>query len=164
MARNLTEKQQQFCLYYLESFNATKSYQKAYDCSYNIAMVEGHRNLRKPNIIQEIDKLKRHKSNSKFLSREDILQEYIDIAFSDEDKNKMKALDFLSKYYGLLNNKEKEELDIEKKKLENEKLKAEISKITGGHNDDESEGDGFIDALNGTAQEDWTVKLINKIK
>ena len=35
----LTDKQRLFCLYYTRSFNATKAYQKAYQCSYETAMV-----------------------------------------------------------------------------------------------------------------------------
>ncbi|MDQ4679112.1 terminase small subunit, partial [Stenotrophomonas maltophilia group sp. RNC7] len=37
----LNDKQRLFCLYYSKSFNATKSYQKAYGCSYATALTEG---------------------------------------------------------------------------------------------------------------------------
>ena len=46
----LTERQRLFCIYYIEDFNATKAYKKAYDCSYATAMVEGSKSLRKPKI------------------------------------------------------------------------------------------------------------------
>jgi phage terminase small subunit len=32
----LTDKQRLFCIYYVKYFNATKAYQKAYECSYNM--------------------------------------------------------------------------------------------------------------------------------
>ena len=42
---DLTEKQRIFCIYYVRCFNATKAYQKAYDCSYETAMAAGPRML-----------------------------------------------------------------------------------------------------------------------
>lgn len=49
----------------------------------------------------------------------------------------------------------KKKLDLEYKKLQNRKLGAEIAKINGESDDDEKEDDGFIEALGGTAKEDW---------
>jgi phage terminase small subunit len=69
--------------------------------------------------------------------------------------DKMKALDFLTKHCNLLSDEEKIQLDIEKRKLENRKLSAEIAKING-ESDDEKEDDGFIEALGSTAKEDWS--------
>ena len=79
----LTEKQKLFCIYNVRYFNATKSYQKAYGCSYETAMVEGCRLLRIPKIIEQINALKQNKLNKELLSEEDIFQKYIDIAFAD---------------------------------------------------------------------------------
>lgn len=79
----LTDKQKLFCIYYIRYFNATKAYQKAYECRYETAMVEGYRTLRNPKIKLEIEKLKQHKLNQVMLSEEDIFQRYMDIAFSD---------------------------------------------------------------------------------
>lgn len=42
---NLTDKQQLFCLHYIEDFNATKAYQKAYDSNYATARRCGSRLL-----------------------------------------------------------------------------------------------------------------------
>nr|BDD44727.1 PBSX phage terminase small subunit [bacterium] len=56
--------------------------------------------------------------------------------------DKMKALDMLSKYFDLLS-------DNDKKRLEEEKLKAEIAK-TKGEDGTEYEDDGFIDAIKST--------------
>lgn len=80
---DLTDKQQMFCIEYLKYFNATKAYQKAYKCSYNTAMVEGHRHLRNPKIDEQIEKLKKERMEGAYLEGKDILQKYIDIAFAD---------------------------------------------------------------------------------
>lgn len=79
----LTDKQRLFCIYYVKCFNATKAYQKTYECSYETAMVEGSKCLRKPKVKEEIYKLKQNRLNQEFLSEEDIFQKYMDIAFSD---------------------------------------------------------------------------------
>ena len=79
----LTDKQRLFCIYYIKYFNATKAYQKAYECSYETAMVNGFNLLRNTKIEKEIEKLKQHKLNQVMLSEEDIFQRYMDIAFSD---------------------------------------------------------------------------------
>lgn len=79
----LTDKQRLFCLYYIKYFNATKAYQKAYDCAYSTAMVEGHRHLRNPKIKAEIDRLKEEQAKGIMLDAQFILQKYIDIAFAD---------------------------------------------------------------------------------
>lgn len=80
---NLTEKQRLFCIYYIKYFNATKAYQKAYECAYSTAMVEGHRHLRNPKISAEIDRMKEEQTNGLMLDVRDVLQKYIDIAFAD---------------------------------------------------------------------------------
>jgi len=79
----LNDKQQMFCLYYLEYFNATKAYMKAYDCAYSTAMVEGHKHLKKPKIDSKIDRMKEEQTNELKLNIRDVLQKYIDIAFAD---------------------------------------------------------------------------------
>lgn len=83
----LTEKQKLFCIYYIENFNATKAYQRAYECSYATAMSEGSKSLRNPKIKIEIDRLtneclEEQKINSKLLSKR-LWKKYIDIAFAD---------------------------------------------------------------------------------
>ncbi|MDM0721924.1 terminase small subunit [Clostridium perfringens] len=79
----LTDKQRLFCIYYIKYFNATKAYKRAYECSYETAMVNGFNLLRNTKIESEIEKLKQHKLNQVMLSEEDIFQRYMDIAFSD---------------------------------------------------------------------------------
>lgn len=79
----LTDKQKLFCIYYIRCFNATKAYQKAYDCKYDVANAEGYKLLVKPCVKEEIQKLKQAKLNRVMISEDDIFQKYIDIAFSD---------------------------------------------------------------------------------
>lgn len=211
----LTDKQRLFCVIYSRCLNATKAYQKAYNCSYETAMVEGCKSLRNPKIIEQVEKLNAVQFNKEFIKRS-VIQKYLDIAFADmsefakfgkRDKieydsngnpiiedgkiktyeesylelkesdrvdgtliteisgnkdvfkiklaDKMKAMDFLSKYSNLLSDEEKLKLDIEYKKLTNRKISAEISKINGPAGD-EIQDDGFITALEGKAVEDWS--------
>ncbi|WP_297428699.1 terminase small subunit [Clostridium sp.] len=211
----LTDKQRLFCVIYSRCLNATRAYQKAYNCSYETAMVEGCKSLRNSKIIEQVEKLNAVQFNKEFIKRS-VIQKYLDIAFSDmsefakfgkRDKieydsngnpiiedgkiktyeesylelkesdrvdgtliteisgnkdvfkiklaDKMKAMDFLSKYSNLLSDEEKLKLDIEYKKLVNRKLSAEITKLIGEDNT-ETKDDGFIDALGGTAKEDWS--------
>ncbi len=74
----------------------------------------------------------------------------------------MKALEELKKMRSLLTEDEKKTLDIQCKKLQNEKIKkdiekidAEIVRITGNGDNDKVQDDGFIDALNQQATEVW---------
>ncbi|SET71336.1 phage terminase small subunit [Lacrimispora sphenoides] len=80
---DLTDKQRLFCIYYSKSFNATKSYQKAYGVSYAAANVEGCKLLANPSVREEIMKLKEMAYSKALLKPEDIFQKYMDIAFSD---------------------------------------------------------------------------------
>lgn len=79
----LTEKQRLFCLYYSKSFNATSAYKKAYDCSYQTAMCEGSKTLGNPKIKDEIMRIKKERYARSMLTKEDIFQKYMDIAFTD---------------------------------------------------------------------------------
>lgn len=79
----LTDKQRNFCLYYLKYFNATKAYQKAYECSYLTANVNGSRLLVNASINAEIDRMKAEQASELKLDVKDVLQKYIDIAFAD---------------------------------------------------------------------------------
>ena len=80
---DLTDKQQLFCIYYIRCFNATKAYQKAYECDYTTAVVAGPRLLGNVRIKEEIFRLKQERLNREFLSETDIFQKYMDIAFAD---------------------------------------------------------------------------------
>ena len=78
----LTEKQRLFCVYYVKSFNATKSAIKA-GYSRKTAEQIGYQLLQKTSVKSEIQKLKQNKLNRAMLSEDDIFQKYIDIAFAD---------------------------------------------------------------------------------
>ena len=80
---DLTDKQRLFCLHYVRCFNATKAYQKAYGCGYDVANSEGYKLLVKPCIKEEIQRLKQNRLNREMLDESDIFQKYMDIAFSD---------------------------------------------------------------------------------
>lgn len=79
----LTDKQRLFCVIYVRCFNATKAYQKAYGCSYDVANAEGYKLLVNPCIKAEIERLKQNRLNREMLSEDDIFQRYMDIAFAD---------------------------------------------------------------------------------
>ena len=80
---DLTDSQRLFCLYYSRSFNATRSYQKAYGCSYAVANAEGPALLVKPSVREEITRLKQMRYGKALLEPEDLFQKYMDIAFAD---------------------------------------------------------------------------------
>ena len=79
----LTEKQRLFCIYYIKYFNATKAYQKAYECDYMTANANGSRLLVNASIKSEIKRMKDEQTSELMLDARDVLQKYIDIAFSD---------------------------------------------------------------------------------
>ena len=76
----LNEKQKAFADYYIESLNATESYAKAYECSYNTARTNGARLLAKANIKKYIDEVMSAKDESRIASQDEILQILTDIA------------------------------------------------------------------------------------
>jgi phage terminase small subunit len=79
----LTDKQRLFCVYYTRYFNATKAYQKAYECSYETACTCGPRMLENVGIKNTILDMKKAKLNQSMLAAEDIFQKVMDIAFAD---------------------------------------------------------------------------------
>lgn len=204
----LNDKQRLFCLYYVRCFNATKAYQKAYECSYETALTNGVRLLGNARVQEEIKRLKQNRLNREFLSEEDIFQKYMDIAFADitdyvkfgqetvpvmgpfgpiqikdEDTGEKVTLTkvvntvrFIESDLvdGTLISEVKQGKDgasiklLDKQKalqwlsdhmnLATEEQKAKIALLRAkSQNDDEEEiaDDGFIEALKGTAAEDW---------
>lgn len=79
----LNDKQILFVSYYLKYWNATKAYQKAYDCAYTTARNEGARLLANPCIKEAIVKARDEIFAESFLSSKAIIQKYMDIAFAD---------------------------------------------------------------------------------
>lgn len=80
---DLTEQQKLFCLYYLQSFNATKAYQQAYGCDYNSARSNSIRLLAKDSIKIELKRLKAELQQDVFLDVKDLIREYAKQAFAD---------------------------------------------------------------------------------
>lgn len=173
----LTDKQRLFCLYYVRYFNATKSAVKA-GYSSDTAMEQGYQLLQKTSVRDEIQRLKQNRLNRELLSEDDIFQKYIDIAFADMNDfaeisegmvhvktdldgtilselsdtangvkvklaDRMKALQWLSDHMDLATEEQKARIAVMKAKSQ-----------TG--DEEETADDGFLDALNGTAAEDWT--------
>ncbi|MDB8553996.1 terminase small subunit [Turicibacter sanguinis] len=84
---DLTKKQRLFCFYYIEDFNATRAYKRAYECDYETAMASGSRMLRNVKVKHEIDRLteeclQEKEIDSKLISKR-VLQKFMDIAFAN---------------------------------------------------------------------------------
>ena len=79
----LTPEQQMFCVYYSRTFNAAQSYQKAYGCKYESAMVRGSELLRNVKVRKEIERLKEIKRQQIVTGTEDIVELQMRIAFGD---------------------------------------------------------------------------------
>lgn len=80
---DLTSEQQMFCIYYSRTFNAAQSYQKAYGCKYESAMVRGSELLRNVKVRKEIERLKEIKRQQIVTGTEDIVELQMRIAFGD---------------------------------------------------------------------------------
>lgn len=55
----LKDRQKAFCLYYLQRYNATWTYQKAYGADYGTAMTNGPRLLRNAQVKKQLTELKK---------------------------------------------------------------------------------------------------------
>ncbi|MGG0663419.1 terminase small subunit [Viridibacillus arvi] len=165
----LTDKQWLFCMYYARHMNATKAYQKAYECDYDTANTNGSRLLVKASVKSAILDLKKQRVENELLHKNDVLKKYMDIAFADigdfvergnsgfsiaikpleemdtsiiselsntengvklKLADKMKALDFLAKYTDLLDDRQLKQLKVEQTRLNMDKTKVEINKLT----------------------------------
>lgn len=104
---NATEKQKTFALLYLQSFNATKAYMKAYGANYQTSMVNGSKLLRNVKVAAIIDELKKEQAAELHMTQLDVLTEaakqvkadigdYIEFGSTDEplvDKRGHKIID-----------------------------------------------------------------------
>lgn len=79
----LTEQQKLFCLYYLQSFNATKAYRQAYQCDYRTAHANSYRLMANDGIKKELHRLKAELQQDMFVDVKDLMMEYIKQAFTD---------------------------------------------------------------------------------
>jgi phage terminase small subunit len=148
----LTEKQRLFCIYYIKYFNATKAYQKAYECAYTTAMTNGHGLLRNTKISIEIDRMKSEQATELKLDVKDIIQKYIDIAFADITD----YLKFGREEEIVYNEFGQPELDA------NSKVKMQAYNYV--HLNDSSEIDGTILTEVKQGRDGITVKLADKMK
>lgn len=78
----LNEKERLFCLYYINSYNVTMSYKKAYGCSYETAWKNSYRIMAKDGIKKEIERLKEIKRQQVMVGEEDIVELQMRIAFA----------------------------------------------------------------------------------
>lgn len=204
----LTDKQRLFCVLYIRCFNATKAYQKAYGCRYEIAVTEGPALLRNPRVKEEITSLKQARLNQEMLDESDIFQKYMDIAFADITdfvefgREKVQVMSAfgpvevqdpdtgekvpLMKEINIVRFRESSEVDgtlisevkqggdgasiklpdklkalewlADHMNMATEEQKARVAAIKlrmGVSDEEEMEDDGFLEALKGTAAEDW---------
>ena len=79
----LTEKQKNFCLEYLKTFNATKAYQAAYNVDYTTANKGYRQVLNNPDVQAYLSKLKTELRNDLYFDIQDILNSYIKMASAD---------------------------------------------------------------------------------
>lgn len=79
----LNDKQKAFCLYYLQRYNATWAYQKAYGGSYDTARTNGPRLLANARIKNYLAELKKQQSQDLYLDANDILKQIAKQAFAD---------------------------------------------------------------------------------
>lgn len=151
----LDEERQLFCIYYLKYHNQVKAYQKVKPkSSYNSACVMASRWFKEDAVQKEINRLRKELYAEALLDPVEIVQKYIDIAFLDENEldgkairmaDCLKALDWLSKHMNMATDEQKAKINL---------IKAQTQKITGDE-DTETVDDGFLDALNDSATDDW---------
>lgn len=79
----LTPEYQMFCIYYSKTFNATQSYMKAFNCSYETANAHGYELLLNVVVRTEIERLKEIKRQQIIAGTEDVVELQMRIAFGD---------------------------------------------------------------------------------
>lgn len=77
------DKWKQFCLVYLQSYNATQAYMKVYDCSYSTAMTNGPALLRNTQVKSYLDELRQAQSKELYVTVKDILEQELKIAYGN---------------------------------------------------------------------------------
>ncbi|WP_342573722.1 terminase small subunit [Solibacillus sp. FSL K6-1781] len=80
---SFTDKQRLFIAYYVKCWNATKAYQKAYECSRTVALVNGPRLLGNARIKAEVIRVRDELTQEALLDKRTLIQKWIDIAFAD---------------------------------------------------------------------------------
>ncbi|TPR26471.1 terminase small subunit [Apilactobacillus micheneri] len=82
----LTNKEQEFCIEYLNDFNATRAYRDVYKCKYRTARVKGCQLLAKDNIKQNINDLKKSMQGEKLLTTSDVVDKLIEMFFMNTNE------------------------------------------------------------------------------
>jgi len=79
----LTEQQEIFCLLYVKTYNATQSYQTAFQSSQRTAHSYGYSLLQRPEIREEIKRLQAVKNEALLATAQDVVSLHMRIAFAD---------------------------------------------------------------------------------
>lgn len=79
----LNDRQKEFCLHYVKTFNAAMSYKRVYGCKSHSAAVSGSNLLKQTKIRDEINRLKKIRSTSMLATADDVVDRYMKIAFAD---------------------------------------------------------------------------------
>lgn len=175
--REFTIKQEKFINEYIKLGNITEAaiaagYKKKY------AAVAGSQNMRKPHIAAEIERRLKRYEKKRVADAEEILTYLTSVVRGESlgeeivvegtgpgfsqartmkkgpsEADRLQAAKLLAKRYNLDLSRIEAEAKAERLELENEKLKLEIDRLKGGSEQDTD--DGFIEALNGSAKEDW---------
>lgn len=77
------DKRKQFCLLYLKYYNATKAYQKTYDCSYETARTNGPALLANTRIKKLLNELNQQQTADLYANANNILQKDLAILGAD---------------------------------------------------------------------------------
>lgn len=79
----LSVQEELFCRFYNKSYNATQSYLRVYQCSYQAAAVSAHRMLKKPKILEFLKILDEEKKERLLPKVSDVAELQARIAFAD---------------------------------------------------------------------------------
>ena len=79
----LSDQEREFCLRYIRTFNATRSYMDAFSSTWESANAHAWRLMQKQRIRDEIRQLKEIKNSAILASGEDVVEMYMRIAFAD---------------------------------------------------------------------------------
>lgn len=108
----LTKKEKAFCEEFVANgCNASRAYQKAYECSIEDARKRYCKTFRKPDIKEYIKQLQKEAFDNACITAERVALKLADIAFAEKDDNfifvshQLRALDLLQKQLGLQHQK-----------------------------------------------------------
>jgi Phage terminase, small subunit len=157
----LNEMQKRFADYYLETGNATESAKRA-GYSKKTARSQGQRLLTNVDIKNYIEERATKLDKKRIADVKEVMQFYSDVMRGEVKErfdvdaalgDRISAGKEIMKRFQVIE-KTNAELELELQKAKLDLLKAQTLKITG---DDESEieDDGFLEALRGSAAEDW---------